>query len=217
MDSKKNKVKDDSDDTSSVEGQEKPTDDFIVSATRARRDRRKRYKNFRKENKQFWMWFNFLVSFFSVGFMVGTYLILDNSQQDCSNLTMSLYLVVCLHALNVIMSLVNLCGVETKICNQNMVCCIVLFEVTMLVLMQVTYFSSQYNNCLKTSPDLYFWTMGQILAFYMGLTVVICHFFRKFCHDPNLSIKKEDSAEKNEDQKATDLEAPEETKKDEDK
>ena len=27
--------------------------------------------------------------------------------------------------------------------------------------------------------------MGQILAVYMGLAIVICHFFRKFCQDPD--------------------------------
>ena len=27
--------------------------------------------------------------------------------------------------------------------------------------------------------------MGQILAIYMGLAIIICHFFRKFCQDPD--------------------------------
>ena len=43
--------------------------------------------------------------------------------------------------------------------------------------------------------------MGQILAIYMGMAIVICHFFRKFCQDPELS---EDETPKNEKGKTID-------------
>ena len=60
--------------------------------------------------------------------------------------------------------------------------------------MQVSYFSSQYSNCMNsTGAPFYWWTMGQILAVYMGLAIVICHFFRKFCQDPAL---EEEQAQK---------------------
>ena len=88
------------------------------------------------------MWFNLLVAFFSAGFLTGTYLILDNNQNDCGNLAFNLYVVICLHAANILMALINLCGLETKICNQNAVCCYMLFEISVLVFMQVTYFNS---------------------------------------------------------------------------
>lgn len=180
------KKKEDEDDTTSYEGDsDKSVDDYVVSAKKTRRARRQSYKKFKTENKGFWMWFNLLVAFFSAGFLTGTYLVLTSSTNDCSGLALNLYVIICLHSSNIIMCLVNLCGLETKICNQNAVCCYMLFELAVLVFMQVSYFNSQYNDCFRIAPDLYLWTMGQILAVYMGLAIVICHFFRKFCQDPD--------------------------------
>ena len=56
-----------------------------------------------------------------------------------------------------------------------------LMNMAMLVFMQVCYFMSQSYDCMTVAPKVYFWTMGQILMVYMGITVVICHFFRKHC------------------------------------
>ena len=38
--------------------------------------------------------------------------------------------------------------------------------------------------------------MGQILAVYMGLAIVVCHFFRKFCQDPALEEAQAQEDEK---------------------
>ena len=54
-----------------------------------------------------------------------------------------------------------------------------MFEIAMLVLMQITYFTAQDNTCMSHSPDLYFWMMAMILFQYCGLAVLICYFFRK--------------------------------------
>ena len=96
---------------------------------------------------------------------------------------MTLYTVVWMHAVNIMMCLINLCGLETKLCNSNMVCCFLIFEIMMLVWIQVSYFNSQSGNCLTGSTTLYLWTMGQILAIYLGMGIIVCHFFRKFCQD----------------------------------
>ena len=130
------------------------------------------------------MWFNLIIAFFSAGFMVGTYFILENNTNDCGSLRLVLYAVICLHFINIIMTLINLCGLEVKICNGNSICAFSIFEITVLVWMQVSYFKSQDSNCLTSAPDLYIWLMGQILVLYVGMSIVICHFFRKFCQDP---------------------------------
>ena len=87
--------------------------------------------------------------------MVGTYLIIDYNTEStgqtvsgCGNLKFTLWLVICMHAVNIVMGLLNLCKLETKICNQNFICALMLYEIAMLVLMQVTYFNSQYSNCI---------------------------------------------------------------------
>ena len=73
------KPKEDSDDTTSFEGSQISRDEYEVSAKRSRRNRRRSYKHFKTENKSFWMWFNLITAFFSGGFMVGTYFILENN------------------------------------------------------------------------------------------------------------------------------------------
>ena len=49
--------------------------------------------------------------------------------------------------------------------------------------MQFSYFDSQKRDCMNSAPDLYFWIFLQILAIYVAVTVVVCHFFRKNCTD----------------------------------
>ena len=83
------KDKQDSDDTTSYEGDSDKLEDFERTAKAARRSRRKSYKSFKKENKVFWMWFNFAIAFFSAGFLVGTYLIVDSNPEQCGSLLMT--------------------------------------------------------------------------------------------------------------------------------
>ena len=65
------------------------------------------------------------------------------------------------------------------ICNGSCFCYLSVFEIGMLVFMQVTYFTAQDNYCMSNAPDLYFWMMGQILVQYVGLAFVLCYFLRK--------------------------------------
>ena len=74
---RKSKPKEDSDDTTQYSGDSSNESEDVYYAREARRSRRKSYKTFRREYKGFWMWFNLLTAFFSAGFMVGTYLVLD--------------------------------------------------------------------------------------------------------------------------------------------
>ena len=71
---------------------------------------------FKRENNVFWKWFNFSILFFSAGFLVGTYLIIDSEPVDCGNLIMSLYVVLALHTANMLVSFLNLCNLEGKVC-----------------------------------------------------------------------------------------------------
>ena len=100
------------------------------------------------------------IAFFSMGFLTGTYLVLDNSVTDCGGIRFILWMVIVMHTLNILVTFVNLCGLETKIFNSNMVCGFSLFEIGILIFMQVTYFESQENKCMTAAPDLYFWLMS---------------------------------------------------------
>uniref|UniRef100_A0A7S3CN82 Uncharacterized protein n=1 Tax=Strombidium rassoulzadegani TaxID=1082188 RepID=A0A7S3CN82_9SPIT len=177
-------AKEDSDDTSSDGNAD--SDNYEVNARRNRRAARRQYKQFIQENRKFWLSFNLAIIFFSLGFALGTYFILEMEEYSdtCGGINIVLWAVICLHFVNLLVSLVNICGLEIKLCNSNMVCCFSIFELTVLVWMQVTYFRSQEDSCMTNAPVYYFWLMLQILVVYLGMVLVVCHFFRKFCQDP---------------------------------
>ena len=80
------------------------------------------------------------IAFFSLAFAIGTYFILEMDPTDCSMMGFMLWMVIILHTVNLLVTLLNLTGLEQKLCNSNMVCVFVIFEFTMLIWMQVTYF-----------------------------------------------------------------------------
>ena len=88
-----------------------------VHARRQKRHRRHLYKDFIIEHEKFWKTFNGLCLFFSIGFLVGTWLILEHDDRDCGSLKLVLYMVIALHGANIFMSLLNLAKFETKVCN----------------------------------------------------------------------------------------------------
>ena len=107
------------------------------------------------------MTFNGAIVFFSIGFSVGSYLIMDEggTSEDCGGILLVLYAVICLHAVNSLVGLVNLIGKERSCCTSNMICCLGIFEITILVWMQVAYFRAQDESCMTKSPVYYFWLM----------------------------------------------------------
>ena len=119
----------------------------------------------------------------------------------CKSLRSIQYLIFTLHGFNTIVSLINLTGLEIKICNSNLVCGLLLFEIGMLAFMQISYFQSMKAGCIEVAPSLYFWLMGQILAVYIGIGTIICYFLKKFCKDPN----EEENTETEDEQKPNDL------------
>ena len=117
------------------------------------------------------MWFNIIIAFFSTGLLVGTYFILENNDNDCGSLRIVLYAVICLHFTNILITLINLCGLELKVCSGNAICAFSIYEITIcpkkiekyfkiLCWMQVSYFKSQSGTCMTAAPDLYLWLMG---------------------------------------------------------
>ena len=96
-----------------------------------------------------------------------------------------------MHIVNSLETLLNLTGLEKKLCGGMILCGFFIFEVTVLVYMQVIYFESMALECMSRSPLTYFWLMGQILVFYLVVVLVVFVFFRKFCQDPRFDEDKE--------------------------
>ena len=156
------------------------------------------YETFTKENRKVWLSFNAFATLVSIGMAVGTYLVLSAEPiVDCGGIRLTLWLVFSLHIVNSVEMFINLTGLEKALCSSFWVCLFMIFEVTILIYMQVTYFESQVENlalnkvsCHSVTPLLYFWLMGQILTFYIGIVVVVCYFFRQHCQDPELEARE---------------------------
>jgi hypothetical protein len=103
---------------------------------------------------------------------------------------MVLWFNIMLHTLNLLITLVNLCGYETKLFNCNMVCGISMFQISIFCFMQFVYFEAQDSKCMTAAPDLYFWLMFQILIIWVAAAIIVCHFFRKYCQEDPVDTTK---------------------------
>ena len=96
---------------------------------------------------------------------------------------MVLYFVIMLHTFNIVIAFINLIG-KDNICFGSLICGICLFELGVLIFMQIGYFEAMDAKCWEHSAKpKYYWLAIQILVCYMSFIVIICHFFRKFCQD----------------------------------
>jgi hypothetical protein len=58
---------------------------------------------------------------FAVGFIYGTYYMLDRDITDCGGIRLVLWCNILLHTINIMVALVNISGYETKVFNCNLV------------------------------------------------------------------------------------------------
>ena len=107
------------------------------------------FETFVKENKTFWLCFNFWAIVISIGLAIGTYLVVTSATEDCSTLKNTLWLVFIMHIVNLVETLFNVTGLDKKLCSGQLLCGFFVFEVTVLVYMQVSYFEAMAQNCLK--------------------------------------------------------------------
>ena len=102
------------------------------------------YENFTKDHRREWMCFNIFATLISIGLGVGTIVILSakSEEEDCRGIKFTLYMVLLLHIVNTFEMLLNMTGFEKKLCSGSAVFFFFIFEVTVLVYMQVVYFDS---------------------------------------------------------------------------
>ncbi|TNV75970.1 hypothetical protein FGO68_gene7477 [Halteria grandinella] len=162
------------------------------------------YEQFVESNKKRWTIFNIVTTLASVGMAIGTFFVIRAHEEDCLNLQQTLYLVFVMHIVNSLETILNVTGMEKKLCTGFWVCMFFIFEMTVIVYMQVVYFAAMPSDvnlakpdCTDLAPMLYYWMMFNILYLYLGGAIVICYFFRGFCQDPELEKEEEAKYEKN--------------------
>ena len=100
------------------------------------------YEKFLHENKRPWKCFNLFTTLGSIGLAVGTFLVLNNQVDDCKGLKTALWMVFVMHIVNTLETIINLTGLEKKLCNGYMICGFFIFEIVVLSYMQVVYFEA---------------------------------------------------------------------------
>ena len=105
-------------------------------------DEKNAYDLFLENNRKEWLWFNFIGIILSILCAIGTALVVSYESGTClvGNLKIALWLVFAMHIVNTIEAFINLFGCEKKICTGMMMCGFFVFEITILVYMQVIYF-----------------------------------------------------------------------------
>jgi len=73
--------------------------------------------------------------------MSGTALILQEYEAACNSIDLVLYFVIALHTFNIVIAFVNLIG-KDSICFGSLICGIALFELGVLIFMQIGYFEA---------------------------------------------------------------------------
>ncbi len=109
----------------------------------------------------------------------------------------TVFIVMILHFINALQTLMNLCGLEKRLCGARSACLFFAMEFTILVYMQVDYFSN-LSVCQPMVPMLIFWLLLQIFFFYFVVVLLICFIFRKFCNPDDDCEREEKLGEINE-------------------
>lgn len=68
------------------------------------------YKDFKKANKTFWLVLNVCTFFLAAALIYGTYYILEENVTDCGGIRLVLWCNIVLHTMNMLVTLINLCG-----------------------------------------------------------------------------------------------------------
>ena len=102
------------------------------------------YETFVEENKKPWIWFNVFCTLGSIALAIGTFMVVWNAEFNCrhQDLKFPLYMTFVMHCVNAIETMINLIGVESKICQGWIACGFFIFEVTVLIYIQIAYFES---------------------------------------------------------------------------
>lgn len=82
-------------------------------------------------------------------------------KEDCAGLRIISWSALVLHAINSLVTLINICGLEMKVCCYDAIVTLGVVEMIMIIWLQVGYFNAQESEagCITRAPFLYFWLM----------------------------------------------------------
>jgi hypothetical protein len=134
-----------------------------------------RQLEFKENNKHSLCIVNLVSTVLTVGLAIATLAILksDPTKCDASHLRITLWLMLGMHLVNTVEAVCGLTGFDKIFCGCICTIGFFVYEVAVLVYMQVVFYSS--GPCEQQTPVQYWWLLGNIIV-YFGFLAVACYY-----------------------------------------
>lgn len=118
-------------------------------------------------------WVNVISTIATCGLAFGTYLILMNDPSSCkdSHMRLTMWLMLGMHATNIIEAVCKLTYLEKIFCGCICTLCFFLYEVGVLVYMQSILYANEH--CSKETPTQYYWLVVNIIVYFLFIFITI--------------------------------------------
>ena len=145
----------------------------------------------REQNKKSLCYVNLVSTLVTVGLVLGTLIILQKEPAVCEGyqLRTTLYLVLGMHATNIIEQVCSMTGLDRIFCGCICILGFFLYEVAVLVYMQSVFYTS--GACEAEHPLKYWWLLVNIIVYFFFLFITIYFHCKSFC----VSVKREEVEE----------------------
>lgn len=155
----------------------------------------------KEANKKTLCMVNLISTLVTVGLALGTIVILNKEPGSCegSPLRLTLWLMLGMHATNIIEQVCSMTGLDTLCCG---CCCIIAFffyEVGVLVYMQSVFYTS--DECRKQTPAQYWYLLFNITVYFFFLFITIFFHCKALCTSPTREEIQEDLKKDEEEEK----------------
>jgi flagellar basal body-associated protein FliL len=146
---------------------------------------------FQEKNKKMLCIINVLSTVVTTGLAMGTLIVLNMEEDNCATrLRLTLWLMLIMHATNILESVCQLTGLEKLCC--GLLCCLAFFvyEVAVIVYMNVIFFNS--DACAATAPKQYWWLLINIIVYFFFFFIAIIVQFKSWFSKPSTEeVEKE--------------------------
>ena len=164
-----------------------------------------RQLEFKEANKKSLCWVNFFSTVATVALLVGTLVILNTETNACSDshLRLTMWLMIGMHATNIIEAVCGLTGLDHIFCPCCCVLAFFIYEVAVLIYMQSIFFTSSHCDSPAETPKQYWWLLVNIIVYFF-FVLLACYFhLRSLFGGPSKEEIEEEDRKKGEQLKAS--------------
>jgi hypothetical protein len=180
-----------------------------MSEKAAALNKQERYKlrqlEFKEANKKSLCYVNLFSTITTVGLLIGTLVVLNIEPGSCtdSTLRLTLWLMIGMHATNILESVCGLTGLDHIFCGCCCVLAFFLYEVGVLIYTQSVLYSSPQCRESTETPKQYWWLLVNVVVYFFFVVIACFFHLRAFCGGPSQKEIDEEIAEKEKEEKKT--------------